>query len=184
MRGGRHQTAVGGVPRAPPTPRQPRRKPGSDPAHRQSPRASPTCTQPRHQVRRRHHSGGNRPLPGAPARAADRLRRPADSHQPPESSRPVRDRAAKHDLAFTVLSDPGNVFARHLGILTQLSPEERSLTTDRAVHAGRHRCAAPVTQVGGNRRQLWMTKVTVRPLPVHGSCTASEALSRWRGLIG
>jgi len=32
----------------------------------------------------------------------------------------------KHDLAFTVLSDPGNVIARQLGILTQPSDEARA----------------------------------------------------------
>ncbi len=31
----------------------------------------------------------------------------------------------KHDLAFTVLSDPGNVIARHLGIRTHPSEEAR-----------------------------------------------------------
>jgi peroxiredoxin len=34
--------------------------------------------------------------------------------------------AQKHDLAFPVVSDPGNVIARHLGILTQPSPQARA----------------------------------------------------------
>ena len=32
----------------------------------------------------------------------------------------------KHNLAFTVLSDPGNSIARRLGILTRPSPEARA----------------------------------------------------------
>ena len=32
----------------------------------------------------------------------------------------------KNELAFTVLSDPGNMLARHLGILTAPSPEVRA----------------------------------------------------------
>jgi peroxiredoxin len=34
--------------------------------------------------------------------------------------------AQKHDLAFPVVSDPGNVTARRLGILTRPSPEARA----------------------------------------------------------
>jgi peroxiredoxin len=44
----------------------------------------------------------------------------AISPQKPDGSLTMQQ---KHDLAFTVLSDPGNVIARHLGILTQPSEE-------------------------------------------------------------
>ena len=47
----------------------------------------------------------------------------AISPQKPDGSLTMQQ---KHDLAFTVLSDPGNVVARHLGILTQPSEEARA----------------------------------------------------------
>jgi peroxiredoxin len=47
----------------------------------------------------------------------------AISPQKPDGSLTMQQ---KHDLAFTVLSDPGNVIARHLGILTQPSEEARA----------------------------------------------------------
>jgi len=47
----------------------------------------------------------------------------AISPQKPDGSLTMQQ---KHDLAFTVLSDPGNVVARHLGILTQPSDEARA----------------------------------------------------------
>jgi peroxiredoxin len=47
----------------------------------------------------------------------------AISPQKPDGSLTMQQ---KHDLAFTVVSDPGNVIARHLGILTQPSEEARA----------------------------------------------------------
>jgi peroxiredoxin len=47
----------------------------------------------------------------------------AISPQAPDGSLSMRE---KHDLAFTVLSDPGNGIARDLGILTQPSDEARA----------------------------------------------------------
>ena len=47
----------------------------------------------------------------------------AISPQKPDGSLSMQQ---KHDLAFTVLSDPGNAIARHLGILTQPSDEARA----------------------------------------------------------
>jgi peroxiredoxin len=47
----------------------------------------------------------------------------AISPQAPDGSLSMRE---KHGLAFTVLSDPGNGIARHLGILTQPSDEARA----------------------------------------------------------
>jgi peroxiredoxin len=47
----------------------------------------------------------------------------AISPQKPDGSLTMQQ---KHDLAFTVLSDPGNVIARHLGILTEPSEEARA----------------------------------------------------------
>jgi len=47
----------------------------------------------------------------------------AISPQKPDGSLTMQQ---KHDLAFTVLSDPGNVIARHLGILTQPPEEARA----------------------------------------------------------
>ena len=47
----------------------------------------------------------------------------AISPQKPDGSLTMQQ---KHDLAFTVLSDPGNVVARHLGILTQPSEDARA----------------------------------------------------------
>jgi peroxiredoxin len=47
----------------------------------------------------------------------------AVSPQAPDGSLSMRE---KHDLAFTVLSDPGNRIARDLGILTQPSDEARA----------------------------------------------------------
>ena len=47
----------------------------------------------------------------------------AISPQAPDGSLSMQD---KHDLAFTVLSDPGNSIARGLGILTQPSDEART----------------------------------------------------------
>lgn len=47
----------------------------------------------------------------------------AISPQAPDESLSMRD---KHDLAFAVLSDPGNRIARGLGILTQPSEEARA----------------------------------------------------------
>lgn len=46
----------------------------------------------------------------------------AISPQTPDGSLSMRE---KHDLAFSVLSDPGNAIARELGILTQPSEEAR-----------------------------------------------------------
>lgn len=47
----------------------------------------------------------------------------AISPQTPDGSLSMAD---KHDLAFTVVSDPGNTIARGLGILTQPSAEARA----------------------------------------------------------
>ena len=47
----------------------------------------------------------------------------AISPQTPDGSLSILD---KHDLAFTVVSDPGNTIARGLGILTQPSAEARA----------------------------------------------------------
>jgi peroxiredoxin len=47
----------------------------------------------------------------------------AISPQTPDGSLSMQD---KHDLAFTVVSDPGNMIARGLGILTQPSDEARA----------------------------------------------------------
>jgi peroxiredoxin len=47
----------------------------------------------------------------------------AISPQAPDGSLSMQE---KHDLAFTVLSDPGNTIARGLGILTQPSDEARA----------------------------------------------------------
>jgi peroxiredoxin len=47
----------------------------------------------------------------------------AISPQTPDGSMTMQD---KHDLAFTVLSDPGNALARTLGILTQPSGDARA----------------------------------------------------------
>jgi len=47
----------------------------------------------------------------------------AISPQTPDGSLTMQE---KNELAFTVLSDPGNTLARHLGILTAPSPEVRA----------------------------------------------------------
>jgi peroxiredoxin len=47
----------------------------------------------------------------------------AISPQKPDGSLTIQQ---KHDLAFPVVSDPGNVLARRLGILTQPSPQARA----------------------------------------------------------
>jgi peroxiredoxin len=47
----------------------------------------------------------------------------AISPQTPDGSLTMQE---KNELAFTVLSDPGNMLARHLGILTAPSPEVRA----------------------------------------------------------
>ncbi len=47
----------------------------------------------------------------------------AVSPQTPDGSLSMQE---KNELAFTVLSDPGNMLARHLGILTAPSPEVRA----------------------------------------------------------
>lgn len=47
----------------------------------------------------------------------------AISPQKPDGSLTMQQ---KHNLAFTVVSDPGNVIARRLGILTKPSPEARA----------------------------------------------------------
>ena len=47
----------------------------------------------------------------------------AISPQKPDGS---LNMAQKHNLAFTVICDPGNVIARRLGILTQPSPQARA----------------------------------------------------------
>jgi peroxiredoxin len=47
----------------------------------------------------------------------------AISPQTPDGSLSMRE---KHDLSFTVLSDPGNVIARRLGVLTRPSDEARA----------------------------------------------------------
>jgi peroxiredoxin len=59
-------------------------------------------------------------LPGLTERG---VRLIAISPLSPDGSLSMRD---KHDLAFTVLSDPGNSVARGLGILTQPSDEARA----------------------------------------------------------
>ena len=59
-------------------------------------------------------------LPGLTERGVRLL---AISPQAPDGSLSMRD---KHDLAFTVLSDPGNSVARRLGILTRPSDEARA----------------------------------------------------------
>ena len=51
------------------------------------------------------------------------IRLVAVSPQAPDGSLSMRE---KNDLAFSVLSDPGNSLARRLGILTQPSPETRA----------------------------------------------------------
>ncbi len=51
----------------------------------------------------------------------------AISPQKPDGSLTMQD---KHNLAFAVLSDPGNVLAASLGILTQPSPEARAAQLD------------------------------------------------------
>ena len=51
------------------------------------------------------------------------IRLVAVSPQAPDGSLSMRE---KNDLAFSVLSDPGNNLARRLGILTQPSPEARA----------------------------------------------------------
>jgi peroxiredoxin len=47
----------------------------------------------------------------------------AISPQKPDGSLTMQQ---KHNLAFTVVSDPGNVIARRLGILTRPSPQARA----------------------------------------------------------
>jgi peroxiredoxin len=59
-------------------------------------------------------------LPGLTERG---VRLIAISPQAPDGSLSMQD---KHDLAFTVLSDPGNRVARDLGILTRPSDEARA----------------------------------------------------------
>jgi len=51
----------------------------------------------------------------------------AISPQKPDGSLTMQD---KHNLAFAVLSDPGNALAASLGILTQPSPEARAAQLD------------------------------------------------------
>jgi peroxiredoxin len=51
----------------------------------------------------------------------------AVSPQKPDGSLTMQQ---KHGLAFAVVSDPGNVLARRLGILTQPSPEARTAQLD------------------------------------------------------
>ncbi|HEX6524977.1 MAG TPA: peroxiredoxin-like family protein [Streptosporangiaceae bacterium] len=58
-----------------------------------------------------------------PALTEHGVRLIAISPQAPDGSLSMRD---KHDLAFTVLSDPGNSVARSLGILTRPSDEARA----------------------------------------------------------
>jgi peroxiredoxin len=58
-----------------------------------------------------------------PALAERGVRLAAVSPQAPDGSLSMRE---KHDLAFAVLSDPGNGIARTLGILTQPSDEARA----------------------------------------------------------
>jgi peroxiredoxin len=58
-----------------------------------------------------------------PALTGRGVRRIAISPQAPDGSLSMRD---KHELAFTVLSDPGNSVARGLGILTQPLDEARA----------------------------------------------------------
>jgi peroxiredoxin len=58
-----------------------------------------------------------------PQLAGRGIRLVAISPQAPDGSLSMRD---KHDLAFTVVSDPGNAIAGGLGILTQPSPEARA----------------------------------------------------------
>jgi peroxiredoxin len=59
-------------------------------------------------------------LPGLAGRG---VRLVAVSPQAPDGSLSMRE---KHDLAFTVVSDPGNSIARGLGIVTQPSQEARA----------------------------------------------------------
>jgi peroxiredoxin len=58
-----------------------------------------------------------------PQLAGRGIRLIAISPQTPDGSLTMRQ---KHDLAYPVLSDPGNVIARRLGILTQPSGEARA----------------------------------------------------------
>jgi len=58
-----------------------------------------------------------------PALAGRGIRLVAVSPQAPDGSLSMQD---KHDLSFTVVSDPGNSIARRLGILTQPSDEARA----------------------------------------------------------
>ena len=58
-----------------------------------------------------------------PALAERGVRLAAVSPQAPDGSLSMKE---KHDLAFTVLSDPGNSIARGLGILTRPSDEARA----------------------------------------------------------
>jgi peroxiredoxin len=58
-----------------------------------------------------------------PALTAGGVRLIAISPQAPDGSLSMQE---KHDLAFTVLSDPGNRIARDLGILTQPSEQVRA----------------------------------------------------------
>jgi peroxiredoxin len=58
-----------------------------------------------------------------PALTERGVRLAAVSPQAPDGSLPMQE---KHDLGFTVLSDPGNGIARTLGILTKPSDEARA----------------------------------------------------------
>ena len=58
-----------------------------------------------------------------PALAGRGVRLIAVSPQAPDGSLSMQE---KHDLSFTVVSDPGNTIARDLGILTQPSQEARA----------------------------------------------------------
>ncbi|MGH3153108.1 MAG: peroxiredoxin-like family protein [Streptosporangiaceae bacterium] len=58
-----------------------------------------------------------------PELAGRDIRLVAISPQAPDGSLSIRD---KHDLGFTVVSDPGNAIARGLGILTRPSDEARA----------------------------------------------------------
>ena len=81
------------------------------------------CLRPRRRCRRRSAGRGRHARNLLPQLTGRGIGLVAISPQTPDGSLSMRD---KHDLSFTVLSDPGNMIARRLGVLTRPSDEARA----------------------------------------------------------
>ena len=82
----------------------------------------------------------------------------AISPQTPDGSLTMQQ---KHDLAFTVLSDPGNTLARHLGILTGPSADAR----------------AAQLQLGMDLTAINADRTTTLPMPTTLSMDAAHVIT-------